>query len=349
MKLEDEKNQAKDKNSIVEEDVPETEKDRVTFTEVCNFKIPENADVNVYESNRKIIIKYSWKYPKNLKKFKRLKGNKFKDLTENTTKEYPIRTFKSEKTLKENMRKLKQLINLHFGIRHNTHFITLTCKDDVQELEEIRNFWNRFIRKLKAKYPKYELCYIYKFERTEKGCWHIHFVIRDKFNRHIYMTNDDICKWWKKGFTYTQKVKNGYIKVGYDKEEYDEKAYNNPTEGVSTYMTKTTQLFDVPITAKVWGHSSNIQMPKPILIKNKDAENIIQEIGATLETEKTFDVNIRDYTINKHNQRIYNKNATAPKRAFTDFKESQLGATDADIAGADATAKKNKLERKDEK
>ena len=51
-------------------------------------------------------------------------------------------------------------------------------------------------------------------------------------------------------------------------------------------MAKTSQLGDdIPNNAKIWGHSSNIQMPKPVIMKNKDANKIKQEYK-TMQMQK---------------------------------------------------------------
>ena len=218
------------------------------------------------------------------------------------------------------MRNLKQLIDLHFSSLHNTIFITLTCKDNVQSLNVIKDYWNRFIRKLKLRYSKYELCYIYKFERNQTGIWHIHILVRDMLNKRIDMNNTDISKLWGKGYTYTQTVRKDKFNVNYEKKDI---VKSTSIEKISSYMSKTTQLYNIPNYSKIWGHSKNLKRPKPITIKNEYAQEVIKEIDATLESRKTLDIIINDIAVNRCDESIYIKKKDTSKNVFINNHEDK--------------------------
>ena len=288
---------------------------KITFTVGENYKIPDNADVIVFETKRRIIVKNSLKKTDNLKRFKRVSKSVYYDKQEQEYKKYQKKYYKSEKSIQNNMRRLKILIDLNFYKNHNIIYITLTFKDNVQDIEIARENTRKFIRRLKHKFQQYEFVYIYKFERQANGSWHTHILLRDINNKKIYIQNSDISNLWGLGYTFTQTVKNKTINIDYANNNYQENG-KHATEKITNYFCKTSQLFNVPNATQIYGYSKNIELPKITKTTYGEVKKVIEDIGATLNSDKTINVNINEKIINKHNKKIYTKKNGTPTNNF---------------------------------
>ena len=186
----------------------------IRFVKGENYHIPNNAKVKMIKAGNRIIIKNSWKSNSNLKHYKKLPGGKYEDKNTNTIKEYKKSEYKSKVSINKNMKQLKLLLLCNFLPNHNTLFLTLTCRNDVTDIKEIREYTRQFIRRLKRKYQQYEFLYVYKFERGSSCTkWHVHILLRDTKNKEIanVITNEDITELWKQGFTCIKQVKKRRI------------------------------------------------------------------------------------------------------------------------------------------
>lgn len=283
---------------------------KIKFSRGENYNIPDNADVKLTMSDKKIILKNSWRLPVNFSKFKRISSRTYLNKDDGEIYYYKRRNFKSKETIRKNMKKLELLIKLYFtNKRDNIIFITLTCKDNVQDMEIMRIYTRKFLRKLKGKYSQYDFMYIYKFERQLRGSWHTHILIKDTNNKKIFLPYDELTKLWKFGNIYLQTVKEGFIDPYYNKKIYDENSYDNhPKEKLLKYMCKTTQLYGVPNGKQIYGKSNNIKV-KTIRTKNYQAKEMIKNEGAELYKESTILVQDTETNIirNKHKTEEYNR------------------------------------------
>ena len=292
--------------------------DQVTFSEGKNYKIPDNADVTVLETKNRIIIKNTLNRQYNLTRFQRISKNVYYDKETKEYHRYERKEYKSEKSIQQNMRQLKTIVDLNFNKTHNTIYITLTFVDDIQDIEIAKEYTKKFIRRLKYKYKQYEILYVYKFERQSNGRWHIHVLLRDINNKKIFMQNSEISNLWKLGYTYTVTVKKGFI--NWKDNTYQIGMSKNGSEKVSTYFSKTYQLFNVPNGIQLYGYSKNVELPKITRTTYKKAKEVIDSIGATLESDKTINISINKKVINRHNKKVYTKRKGTPNNTFTNIK-----------------------------
>ena len=171
---------------------------KVKFVNGKNYQIPLKADVKLMLSDKKIMVKKTLKKEINLQRFKKLTKYTYMDKETGEKKVYQIRYYKSEKSIKDNMRKLRTLIELYFCKYDNIHFLTLTCQEKIMDIKKVQNYTQKFIRKLKDRFKQYELMYIYKFERQINKNWHVHIILKDINNRKIFIQYEDIKRLYLK-------------------------------------------------------------------------------------------------------------------------------------------------------
>lgn len=118
-------------------------------------------------------------------------------------------------SVSQSLARLRDLINCN--LTKNSLWVTLTyaenMTDTVRLYEDYRRFWQRFCYYLKKQgYPKAE--YIIAAEPQARGAWHLHclFITHD-LKKFPFISNYDIARIWKQGFTKTQSLK-GIDNVG---------------------------------------------------------------------------------------------------------------------------------------
>ena len=235
--------------------------------------------------------------------------NHYLDTETGEIKEYEKKEFKEEKEIKKSMKELKKLILYHFQGNKNELFITLTCKDDVTEIKEIKKYAKYFIRKLKRKFEDKKFKYILKYERMGCGKWHIHMLLKDINNKELYIPNEEIEKMWKKGITKTQRVYDGnIINDENSKEDELQEVDVKGKVGIADYMSKTSQLWDIPIGEKIFTKSRNLTLPPKIEMKYGEAiENMTNDYEFDYEETNLIKSRRTDNILNVHKTERYKR------------------------------------------
>lgn len=177
-----------------------------------NYAIPSDAEVTIIDFGYRIDIKNSWKKPTNLGFYRKASKNTIIDMRTGEIIEYQKEEFQDSKSINKKMQKLQQLVDMNFFGEPNELFITLTCNVPVMELKVIKRYKNLFIRKLKYKYSEHDFLWIYKFEQElipgakDMYCWHCHILLKSLNHKELYISNEEICKMWGRGFTKTERV-----------------------------------------------------------------------------------------------------------------------------------------------
>lgn len=178
--------------------------------------------------------------------------------------QYKIEDKKNISTLRNNMKKLKQILKNNFFGEKNEIFVTLTTQRVVSSINEMKKAFNSFFRKLKRKYNGLE--YVYVLELQEKrNSWHIHTLIKDLKNKQLFIDIKEIEQMWNKGNCCVKRVgkQSNEICKNYNdinKNEIREKSI----EGIIDYMTKTKTKEHIPVGVKPWGKSKGIIKPEVI-------------------------------------------------------------------------------------
>lgn len=133
---------------------------------------------------------------------------------------------------------------LRANFSEGDYFLTLTYRksDRPKDMEEAKEHWRVFIRKVRTKYKRLEhdLRWIRNIEVGTKGAWHIHMVV----NR-IDQTDDIIDECWPYGVVDFKKIR----KLG-------------DMAKVAAYITKSA-LTEKRVKESDYSSSRNLPIPKP--------------------------------------------------------------------------------------
>lgn len=90
----------------------------------------------------------------------------------------------------------------HANANKGIKFVTLTYEDNVTDRAQAVNDCGRFVRRMRAMFPRVE--YVYTLERQKRGAWHAHFLIFGLPFVHFNV----IASWWKQGMIDIAAVRN---------------------------------------------------------------------------------------------------------------------------------------------
>ena len=262
----------------------------VSFEELEYFKILDDDTVRVTTNKEgdTFIVKNSLKQNHNISKFRRLNKDEFINIETGEIRRFNIGNFKSEKSIRRSMNKLRELIELNFT-NTNFLFITLTTAnlDGFNDIKIVKNHFKKFIRKLTAKYK--DIAYVAKFEQHKNGNWHIHLLVKNINNKAIIIPNSVISKMWKNKCTETRRANKKDI------------------EKVIAYMTKTTQLNNVPKDFELFTKSKNLSL-KTIKTTFKEFKESIKN-NCYKVSEKAIIVRhiLTNKILNLHKKMIFKK------------------------------------------
>lgn len=280
----------------------------VLFEELEHFKILDDDIVRVTTNKEgdTFIVKNSLKQNHNISKFRRLNKDEFINIETGEIRRFNIGNFKSEKSIRRSMNKLRELIELNFT-NTNFLFITLTTAnlDGFNDIKIVKNHFKKFIRKLTAKYK--DIAYVAKFEQHKNGNWHIHLIVKYLDNKPIFIDNDKI------------------IKKIWGNNTYTELANKKDIEKVIDYMTKTTQLNNVPKDFELFTKSKNLSL-KTIKTTFKEFKESIKN-NCYKVSEKAIIVRhiMTNKILNLHKKIIFKKKEQKPiPRILTKLLKSEV-------------------------
>lgn len=225
-------------------------------------------------NTKKIVSKNITEYIFNLDSstgydFKRQKGRTRRGFEELDSLE-KYESMQKRKAYYENKRfDIKRLIDCNYDDKST--FLTLTFKDNVQDIEIANREFTLFIKKLK-RYLKQDVKYIATWELQKRGAIHYHLVLFSV----PYIQNDKLSEMWG----------NGYIKINKIKETVK-------NEAIGVYITKyfTKDIDKKAKQKKAYFCSRNLNKPR--------------EIKKMLDYDKMNDILINE------NDLIYRKDFTS--------------------------------------
>ena len=173
------------------------------------------------------------------------------------------------------------------------------------------------------------------------GRWHIHILLKDVKNKELFISNEDISKIWKIGFTQTKRVKRkklydftkeaeapktsgandkkdgagaGDKTRAEDKDEEDDEDENNDEEDdidiLVNYMAKDSQLNgNIPKDVRLFGSSRGILRPQIQRMTNREAKEMMRSKGMHFTESNTIIIKNEetDRIINTHYTEVYKK------------------------------------------
>lgn len=172
------------------------------------------------------------------------KRRKFEELN---TKEKVESINKRERYYKEKKADIRRLIDCNY-VRYKSSFLTLTFKENLQDIEKANAIFTNFIRRFKRYLKKnngIELKYIATWELQKRGAIHYHLVL---FNVPFVDKNYLEHNIWKQGFVKINRISS--------------KVHNE--NRVADYLTKyfAKDLIEKAEYKKAYFSSKNLNQPK---------------------------------------------------------------------------------------
>lgn len=172
------------------------------------FFIPESAPVDVRVMNDICEVRFL-KHRNIDSNIKKLSRDKYLD--KNTG---DIRTFKKSdvradnvNSLRQTFAKLRNLINNNFTGGRNELFITLTYRENQNDLQIVSKDFDNFIKSLRRHFKKQDkkIEYIAVREPQERGAWHIHLLLKTD-DGTLYIKKNELARLWGHGFVDIQRL-----------------------------------------------------------------------------------------------------------------------------------------------
>lgn len=202
--------------------------------------------------------------------FKRRPGRKRRDFEELSSIE-KSESMQRKKAYYQNKRfEIKRIIDCNFDDKST--FLTLTFKENIQDIERANREFTLFIKRLKRYLKNQQLKYIATWELQQRGAIHYHLVLFSV----PYIKNDKLSELWG----------NGFIKINKIKETVK-------NEAVGVYITK---YFVKDLDKKV---------------KQKKAYFCSRNLIKPKETKKKLDFNEMNDILTNEEDLLYIKNFTA--------------------------------------
>lgn len=175
--------------------------------------------------------------------------------------------------LRKTFKKLRYLINSNFYGSKNELFITLTYKENMQDVKRLYRDFDKFVKKMKRKFGN--ILYISVVEPQQRGAFHYHVLIKflDKSNKKkIFIKNEIIEKMWGQGFVNVQSTYGidnigAYLTAYLTDIEINDDDVNNKNivekevNGKKKKFIKGGRLHLYPAGMNYYRHSRNVNQP----------------------------------------------------------------------------------------
>jgi hypothetical protein len=133
--------------------------------------------------------------------FKRRPGRKRRDFEELTSIEKAESMQRRKAYYLDKRFDIKRIIDCNFDDRST--FLTLTFKENIQDIETANREFTLFIKRLKRYLKNQQLKYIATWELQQRGAIHYHLVLFSV----PYIKNDKLSELWGNGFIKINKIK----------------------------------------------------------------------------------------------------------------------------------------------
>lgn len=271
-----------------------------------NYNILDNEIVTVrtYDSiNKKEITAMARDTNNNLKKYQKIDQNTYLDTTTGEIKEYKKNTIKNEKSIKRSMREARKLAENNFVGDDDEYFITLTTREIVEDIEQIKKYLKNFIKKLKRS-SSADIKYMCFFETQERGSWHVHMLLKGIG----HLSNINVEKKWNYGHTKTMKMSNKKtdVEINEKKALKDKNSFlacqsSNNVKKAIIYITKSDTKQSLPSNTRAYIASRNLDKPKKQKMSYGEFKKQCKETGLSKKESYTTSI------INASNDKIINR------------------------------------------
>lgn len=137
----------------------------------------------------------------------RIDKDHYKNLNTGEIKEVKHKESRAESknTVKQSLKKLREIINTNIIDVYKALWVTLTYEENMTDPKQLYKDFDKFMKRLRYNYQDYNIEYINACEPQGRGAWHCHVILI--FDKDApYIANDKMKELWGHGFTKTNKI-----------------------------------------------------------------------------------------------------------------------------------------------
>ncbi len=178
----------------------------VTVESVNSYKITGNKTVDLKTMGWNYQITYI-EHRNTKQNILRIDKDHYKNLKTGEIKEVKHKESRadSKNTVRNSLKKLREIINTNVVDVHKTLWVTLTYEENMTDPKQLYTDYDKFMKRLRYEYQSYNIEYINVCEPQGRGAWHCHVIL--VFDKEApYISNDKMRKLWGHGFTKTNKI-----------------------------------------------------------------------------------------------------------------------------------------------
>lgn len=231
--------------------------------------------------------------------------------------------------LRRTFAKMRGLINANYFGDNNELLITLTYKENMQDVKRLAHDLDVFNKRMKRALG--EIKYITAVEPQARGAWHAHILVKQLTSHYTYWPHEEVSRLWEHGTIIdVQRLRNcdnvgAYLSAYLTDTPADTPDYPDPLNGLRDTGTcppkrviKGGRLQMYPRGMRIFRASQNLERPLIKKIRPYSTEYWALVSGSKITYQSTLELsesndNKQDYLINKiHQMQLNCKSASRP-------------------------------------
>lgn len=89
---------------------------------------------------------------------------------------------RDEENKRRSIYRAKQMVRWLCKSMQADHFLTVTYRENLQDIEQVKKHWREFVRLVRKRYPKWQ--YVVCLEQQDRGAWHLHVATHGRSDVH---------------------------------------------------------------------------------------------------------------------------------------------------------------------
>lgn len=231
--------------------------------------------------------------------------------------------------LRRTFAKMRGLINANYFGDNNELLITLTYKENMQDVKRLAHDLDVFNKRMKRALG--EVKYLTAVEPQARGAWHAHILVKQLTSHYTYWPHEDVAKMWEHGTIIdVQRLRNcdnvgAYLSAYLTDTPADAPDYPDPKNRIRENGTcqpkqviKGGRLHMYPRGMRIFRASQNLDRPITKKIRPYSAEYWALVSGSQITYQSTLELsesndNKQEYLFNKiHQMQLNCKGASRP-------------------------------------
>lgn len=231
--------------------------------------------------------------------------------------------------LRRTFAKMRGLINANYFGDNNELLITLTYKENMQDVKRLAHDLDVFNKRIKRALG--EVKYLTAVEPQARGAWHAHILVKQLTSHYTYWPHEEVSRLWEHGTIIdVQRLRNcdnvgAYLSAYLTDTPADEPDYPDPLNGLRDTGTcppkrviKGGRLQMYPRGMRIFRASQNLDRPTIKKIRPYSAEYWALVSGSQITYQSTLELSEsnqdnQEYLINKiHQMQLNCKGASRP-------------------------------------